>query len=308
MDGRWCNYVGGVPRTEALRRYEDHPGLQWLRSCAAGEAWLQELSRLVSECSEEWELSVGAPFDYAYTSIVLRALRRDKTPVALKLQFPGRESEREADALRAWDGCGAVRLLAHDSPRRALLLERCLPGTALLETGAEHALDVLIELLPRLCIPATSVFRSLVEEAEVWATSLPESWERCGEPFERELLEIGLEFLDALAPSQGEQVLIHQDLHAANVLRAHREPWLAIDPKPVVGEMEFAVAPIVRGGELGHSRRLVVGRLDRLTSALGLDRERARGWTLVQTLAWSFSDEGTLTDLVDVARWLVDNG
>ena len=84
--------------------------------------------------------------------------------------------------------------------------------------------------------------------------------------------------LEELAPTQGEQVLIHQDLHADNVLAAQREPWLVIDPKPLVGEREFSLAPIIRSVELGHSRRAVVERLDRLSSELGLDRERARGW------------------------------
>ena len=71
-------------------------------------------------------------------------------------------------------------------------------------------------------------------------------------------------------------MLLHQDLHGDNVLAAEREPWLAIDPKPLAGEREFGIAPIVRSRELGHSRREVLGRLDRLVTELGLDRERAR--------------------------------
>jgi streptomycin 6-kinase len=98
-------------------------------------------------------------------------------------------------------------------------------------------------------------------------------------------------------------VLLHQDLHGGNVLAAGREPWLAIDPKPLVGEREFAVAPIVRSPELGHSRRAVVGRLDRLTSDLGLERDRARGWTIGQTVAWAV-DGGR--EHVEVVQWLLE--
>ncbi|MBI2150740.1 MAG: hypothetical protein HYU27_09080, partial [Acidobacteria bacterium] len=58
--------------------------------------------------------------------------------------------------------------------------------------------------------------------------------------------------------------MFHQDLHGDNVLRAAREPWLVIDPKPVAGEREFSVSPIVRSAEFGHSRKQVVDRLDRL--------------------------------------------
>ena len=87
------------------------------------------------------------------------------------------------------------------------------------------------------------------------------------------------------------------------MLAAGREPWLAIDPKPLLGEREFAVASIVRSPELGHSRRAVMGRLDRLTSELGLDRDRARGWTIGQTIAWS-ADGGP--EHLEVVRWLLE--
>jgi streptomycin 6-kinase len=229
----------------------------------------------------------------------------DGAEAVLKICFPHRESEHEADALRTWDGDGAVRLLEHDADRRALLIERCRPGTPLGEVGMETALDVLVELLPRLWIPAGPPFRSLAEEAARWAASLPDSWERTGKPFEKRLLDAATRALEELPSSQREQVLLHQDLHAGNVLRAEREPWLVIDPKPLVGEREFSLAPIVRGPELGQSKQAVRRRLDRLSAELGLDRERARGWAIAQTVAWSFDSEYQPTH-ADTARWLLD--
>ena len=144
----------------------------------------------------------------------------------------------------------------------------------------------------------------LAGEARHWSRQLTSRWERAGRPFERDLLDAAVELLHDLGESQGEQVLLHQDLHADNVLAAQREPWLVIDPKPLVGEREFAVAPIVRAYELGHSPELVVHRLDCLTSDLGLDRERARGWTIAQTLAWAFENDRMLPRHVETARWL----
>jgi streptomycin 6-kinase len=229
----------------------------------------------------------------------------DGDEVVLKVQTPHRESEHEAAALELWDGDGAVRLLAHDPERHALLLERCVPATPLAIVGQEAALEVLVSLLPRLWKPAAAPFRSLAEEAAWWLVQLPRSWEEAGRQVERRLLDASLEALGELAPTQGEQVLLHQDLHGDNVLAAEREPWLVIDPKPLVGEREFAVAPIVRSVELGHSRRDVLYRLDRLTSELGLDRERARGWTIGQTIAWSVGSEYHETH-VETARWLVE--
>src|SRR5205807_3886414 len=145
-------------------------------------------------------------------------------------------------------------------------------------------------------------FRPLAEEAAWWIDHVPGQWERAGRPFERELLDAAIDALRELSATQGELVLVHQDLHAGNILRAEREPWLAIDPKPLAGEREFGIAALVRGTELGHSRRDVLHRLDRLTAELALDRERARGWTLGQTVAWGVRHD----DHAQVARWLVE--
>jgi streptomycin 6-kinase len=225
----------------------------------------------------------------------------------LKIQWPHRESEHEAAALALWAGEGAVRLLAHDEGRNALLLERCRPGTYLSDLDPDDGLGVLIGLLPRLWRPAGAPFRSLAEEAGWWAGYIRREWEEAGRPFEEELVDAAVSALQELAPTQGEQVLLHQDLHPDNVLAAQREPWLVIDPKPLVGEREFGLAPIIRSFELGHGERAVVGRLDRLTAELGLDRERARGWALGQTIAWSFGSEFQRSH-VETARWLVEAG
>lgn len=281
-----------------------HPGLRWLEGSAEGRAWLARLPGVMTACAEAWSLRIGEAFPYASASLALAVTRKDGSPAVLKVQFPHRESDHEADALRVWNGRGAVRLLAHDSERHALLLERCEPGTALSELGPDAALNVLVELLPELWVPAGEPFRGSSEEAAWWAEYLPRHWKALGEPFERELMESALAALEELPPSQGEQVLVNQDLHADNVLRTSREPWLVIDPKPLLGEREIGIAALVRGGELGEGRRSVEYRLDRLTADLGLDRERARRWTLAQTLAWGIDEDGVIADHVEMVRWL----
>jgi streptomycin 6-kinase len=182
-----------------------------------------------------------------------------------------------------------------------------VPGTPLSAAGQEEALDVFVELLPRLWKPAGSPFRRLAVEAAWWAGQLVCTWDEAGRQFERRLVDAALEALLTLPSTQGEQVLLNQDLHGDNVLASGREPWLAIYPKPLVGEREFGVAPIVRTRELGHSQRDVLRRLDRLTGELGLDRERARGWTIGQTIAWSIGSEYHSTH-IDTARWLLEAG
>jgi len=282
-----------------------HPGLEWAEEQPEGRAWLERLPRLLEDCVERWSLDVGNPFPYAHASLAVPAQCPDGTAAVLKLSFPHRESEHEGEALERWKGAGAVRLLAQDRPRSALLIERCRPGTPLRELAAAEALEVIVGLLPSLWVPAGAPFGSLADEAGRWIESIPRQWEAFGRPFERKVADAAVGMLAELANSQGRQLLLHQDLHADNVLRAEREPWLAIDPKPLVGEREFSPAPVIRGFELGHSQRDVRQRLDFLTERLDLDRERVRGWALGQTVAWAF-DSSYLPRHGETAGWLLE--
>jgi streptomycin 6-kinase len=278
--------------------------LKWLERSSEGQAWLSDLPGRIQTCAELWALRLEPPYRESYVSLVMPVTLTDKTPAVLKLQFPHPESEHEAEALRRWNGHGAVRLFAYERQYHALLMEKCEPGDPLSGIAPDEALEELTEILSRLWIEADEPFVSLREESAQWLESLPLSWERAGRPFEIELLDAALHAIQNLRETQGQQVLVNQDLHGDNVLRAKREPWLVIDPKPLVGEREFSIAPIVRSYEFGHSQKATVDRLDGLTKALGLDRERARLWALAQTLAWSFESERALDRHVDTARWL----
>jgi streptomycin 6-kinase len=258
----------------------------------------------VRECAETWELRLGEPYPRGAAGYAVRAELLDDMPVVLKLVWPHRETEHEADALELWDGDGAVRLLARDDSRSAMLLERCEPGIPLSSLEPEPALDVLIELLPRLWRPAREPFHTLVDEAAWWLEYLPRERHRAVEPW---LVDAAIDALSSLAPTQGEQVLANQDLHGDNVLAAQREPWLLIDPKPLLAEREFGVAAIVRSTELGHGKRAMLRRLDRLSSELGLDRARVRGWTIGQTIAWSGCSQ-YIPEHVEIVRWLLEAG
>jgi streptomycin 6-kinase len=280
--------------------------LRKLAHLPEGERWLGRLPRLIGDLSGKWQLRLGEPYPGSNVSYVAPAVRAGEQ-VVLKIQWPHDESTHEADALRIWDGDGAVRLLEHDAERHALLLEQCSPGTSLSSTPNIDQLAVLSELLPRLWKPVRRPFQFLSDEARHWSRSLPADWEAAGKPCERELVDAGVTSIAELLCAQGQQVLLHQDLHGENVLAAKREPWLVIDPKPLAGEREFALAPIIRSFEFGHSREKVLGRLDRLSSTLQLDRNRARRWTIAQTMAWSF-DSAYAERHFETVRWLIAAG
>jgi streptomycin 6-kinase len=291
---------------------EPPESLAWWAGRPDGAAWLARLPRLAEECAERWSLRLGAPFAGGNVSLVVPAERVDGTRAVLKLNFPEDETAHEADALAFWDGVGAVRLLEHDRERDALLLERCVPGTQLWEVGDDaQATSIAAGVLRRLWRPAPErhPFRPLALEAARWADELPGEWEALGRPFERRLVEAAVAFVRGAGGDEGEQVVLHQDFHGGNVLRAGEE-WVAIDPKPLVGEREFDAASLLRDRRWllaePEFARLVRRRVDVLETELGLDRERLRGWGVVHALAWGLSaDAGKIhAGHVECARLL----
>ena len=259
--------------------------------------WLAGVPALLAETAESWGLTLGKAYPLGAVGYAVRAELPDGTSGVLKLSPRHRESLQEADALERWDGDGAVRLYARDDERHALLLERCEPGSFLAASG-DDTLGVLVELLPRLWKSGEG-FRPLAEEAEFWRDH------EFPQVRDTRLRDAATRYLEELVPTRGLQVLVHQDLHGENVLAAQRERWLAIDPKPLSAEREFSVAPIVRSTELGEGKREALRRLDRLTAELGLDRERALGWTIVQTVAWSGGSD-YIEEHMEIAHWLLE--
>ncbi len=201
----------------------------------------------------------------------------------LKLNAPSHfEADTEPDALALWDGRGAVRLLARDDQRRAFLIERCVPGTRLGDAAVD-AESVLAELIRRLQpeIDGPHPFRLLADEADRWAEELASAYEHAGEPFERRLLDVVLDVFRTVDRSAS--WLANQDLHDWNILAAEREPWLVIDPKPLVGERELEASGLLRHAE-------DVPRWLDVLADLGLDRDRAHGWGVAHNLAWSWDE------------------
>jgi streptomycin 6-kinase len=251
-----------------------------------GDKWIAELPTLAAECAEQWSLQLEQPLDAAFSLVVPAG------DVVLKLNPRGEpEAEHEADALQRWNGHGAVRLLARDDDRWALLIERCRPATQLWTLPDEHATEIAAEILEQLWVRADGPFRRLEHEAGRWAEELPKR--RLG----RALVDPVVAFLREAGPTQRESVLLHQDLHGGNVLLSDRG-WLAIDAKPLVGEREFDVASLIRDRR-PTSKAAMEWRLDYLVERLGLDPERTRGWAIAHALAWDANAE-----MIECARLL----
>ncbi|RMB81558.1 aminoglycoside phosphotransferase family protein [Streptomyces shenzhenensis] len=248
----------------------------------AGRAFVADLPGRAAEFLRRWELRLDGPAMYGVCALVLPVVRADGSPAALKLQPLDEESAGEPLALRAWDGDGAVRLLAHDEPTCTLLLERLDEGRMLRDVPDTRAsVRVIGALLARLTArPAPPGMRRLGDIAQRMLEQVPWALERVPDPADRRLLADCAAAVREVLAEPGDR-LLHWDLHDENVLSARRADWLAIDPKPLAGDPGFDLLPAIDNRYDPAETRW---RFDALTDALGLDRERARAWTLGRVL------------------------
>jgi streptomycin 6-kinase len=267
---------------------------------AEGEAWLARLPALVNACEDRWDVVAGPPFlPGGAIAYVVPVLRADGSEAVVKISLIERENRFEGEALRAWDGRGAVRLLGTEPALGALLLERCRPGASLLALADEEAADVIaLDVLATLWRPVAPghPFELAADLAAGWAAAMPDAYFAAGRPLEERIAGRAAATLAELAATadRDEAVLLHQDVHHDNILDAGERGWLAIDPKPLAGERAFDAGALLRDRRAAllagaHPTRAMARRLDRVTAATGLERERIRAWGFAQCVVFGLS-------------------
>lgn len=243
---------------------------------------------MVASVAAEWGLELGDPYEPGGQCAWV-APARDPTgrDLVLKVGWRHREAEHEADALRFWDGDGAIRCFGARTlaDTTALLLERCEPGAHLNRSVPEPEQDtVLAGLLRRLWArqpPDGPPFASLTAMCDDWARSFELDFATDSRGLDPGLARTGLALLRELPRSVDRAVLLVTDLHGGNVLSSTREPWLVIDPKPFVGDPAYDPVQHM----LNCDDRLAsdpAGLARRMADLLDLDRERVRLWLLAR--------------------------
>jgi streptomycin 6-kinase len=248
----------------------------------------------VAEAAGRWQLAVdGGEWMHGGFAVVVPVHRGDEACVLKVSQLTGAVAA-EALALSAWDGRGAVRLLAADPAAGVLLLERLDPRRTLAGLPWPAAAHIAAGLLRRLAgVPAPAGVPLLGEVAATLAACLGSRNERAGGPVPKRYLDAAVGLAAELRARAGGW-LVHADLHYGNVLAGEREPWLAIDPRAVAGDPEHAVPELLWArldevGGAGLPRLLAI-----LVAGAGLDPGLARSWSIIRC--------------VDYWLWALDNG
>jgi streptomycin 6-kinase len=267
--------------------------------------WLESLPALLGELTDRWSLRVGPPFDHSGTcSWVAPVVRKDGIPAVLKLAMPHMEGEHEIEGLRFWNGHSTVKLIEADDQSGAMLLERCQPGISLRsepEASQDEIIAGMLKQIRRANEQSKGFhqFRHVSEMLEVWqreTLAQRQNWP------DARLVQEGLSIFERLSRSSPTDMLLATDLHAGNVLRAEREPWLMIDPKPFVGDAAFDVVQHLINCE-GRLHADPIALVNRVAGLAKVDPERARLWTFARAAADPRDDWNNVL-WIEVARKL----
>jgi streptomycin 6-kinase len=281
-----------------------------LREGEPGRAWLAGLPALVDRLCAEWKLRIDGPVRHGGIGLVT-PVTRDSERYALKVSWLNAEVELETRALSTWAGHGTVRLVDERINDGACLLDWIDSDRTLADVPIEEALAEAARLIRRLAIPAASGFPRLSDVAAEWLTAQGPRSDRLGGVIPDRALALVREACTELGPTAAD-VMVNRDLHYENVVDGGAGSWVVVDPKPVVGDPEFALAPLLwrrleeTGGRAGLARRL---RL--LLDGAGLDEHRARGWILLYTVDyWLWGLEVGLTEdpvrCAEIVDWLLE--
>ena len=271
---------------------------------SSGRAWLASLPGLIQGRLDHWNLELDLPEGAepwnGHGAIVIPVMNSG-VPAVLKVAYPHDEARVERHALALWNGQGAVRLLDSDAGTCSMLLERLDPVRSLQGAPMDTAVEVWGGLVRQLSLVPDgnaewAEFEHVAARAERWSDDLAAEWEQLGRPFPRWLLEAALEVCQtrgAVGRRSARDVLVNTDFQFLNILARPDAPALAgpgdyaaIDPQPMIGEAEFAVAPLLwnRLSDLSTSdpERGLVERCRDFSEAAGLDADTAALWAVAR--------------------------
>ncbi|WP_329479717.1 aminoglycoside phosphotransferase family protein [Kribbella sp. NBC_01484] len=261
------------------------------REGEAGAAWLAELPGIVDELLERWSCAPDGDVMHGGVGVIV-PVRRAAQSAVLKVSFPHPGNVHEPEAFAAWDGRGAVLLHERDDDRFAMLLERARSSTLAAVDDGDEIPAIAGELSRRLAIPAPAGLPRLSEQADQWEAELGKDAEELTHALSDAVVDAAVATVREFGRVQPD-LLVHGDFHPRNILRADREPWLAVDPKGYVGDPAYDSGTLLKVWTFLHLGvadlpKAVHRALDIFAEAAELDRERVRRWAQLHAVQAAF--------------------
>lgn len=202
---------------------------------------------------------------------------------------------QEIEALKLFNGHGCVKLL--DVEQNLLLLEYIKPGTSLKnffpsqeDASIQIFLDVLKTLQSQNLLEQAKKFKTVYQ----WMELLLHHTTNKIPPH---LLKKSQQLYKNFLHNPPQNHFLHGDLHHENILK-DGEQWIAIDPKGVIGPLEYEVGrfimnPIPDLLQLPDVSNVIQNRVKIISDELHLQESDVMAWTFVQAIlsaCWTEAD------------------
>ena len=260
---------------------------------------MRQLDLKAAEWAAKWHVTLDEIRE-TQTSVLGFGLR-DGARVVLKISKQVGDESHSGEVLKAYGGDGVVRV--YESEPGAVLLERVEPGEQLVNVVRrgedDEATKILAEVIAKL---ANHEAPTICPTIAYWGRGFDRYLQSGDEQIPRAVVKEAREIYQELVSSQRKTMLLHGDLQHYNVLFDNERGWVAIDPKGVIGELEYELGALLRNPvELPNIFAIPVTikrRLEILTTTLHRDDSRALRWSYSQSILsaiWDIEDHGTLT-------------
>ncbi|WP_082235152.1 aminoglycoside phosphotransferase family protein [Halobacillus massiliensis] len=249
-----------------------------------GEKWLKELPELLSYCESRWNLTIGFPYTLSY-NYVAPAVRKDGSEVVVKLWLPEDGYKNERETLQTLKSKGIVNLIDHDQKRRILILDKITPGHNLAKIQNDtEAVSIASEVLSRLGVKPEKCHLPSTREREKNLTKFYKKNPYGLGPISAGLILEALQVFTYLNQSMSKRVVLHGDFHHYNILQSGSS-WTAIDPKGLVGEVEYDIIQYLLNCLPEEGKFKVISRrIEIFIEKLGLNKERLLLWGFAHTV------------------------
>jgi streptomycin 6-kinase len=263
-----------------------------------GRCWLESLPQIIGEIEQNWSLKISAPFENLSYHYVAPCTLADKSEAVVKIGFHGEAAyiRNERKMLEFLNGRAVNRLLRFDEKRFAFLLEKLSPGENLKTVCAQNdkkAVEIAIEVMRSFWQkpPENNDFPTL----EGWFDGLKIAEKT---DFDFAYTAKARHFFEELNSSPDAIMLLHGDFHHENILSAERAPFLAIDPKGIVGHKAYDLCAFL----LNHVnwlknepdwRQKLTGAIEQFGEAFEIEPRDLRRWVFAHSVlsAWWTFDE-----------------
>ena len=270
-----------------------------------GEEWFNELPRIIRQLEDQWSLKILEPFPGIEYNFVAPAVTDDGGDVVVKISppFDRIEIHCEAKYLRTRNGDRVVRLVAEDREKKAMLLERAMPGRALFKEFSdrpEGSIQPAIDILSSVLRPPPDEMTD-VDTLDRWFDNFHRYRET---EFPKDRAEKAFEIYERLSVQPGRTYYLHGDFHPGNIVTATREPYLLIDPKGIVGHLGYDIAVFLNNlswwqKENPNVREFLEAAFCRFSVAFEIDVSELREWAYAYMVIgawWTFEDMPELYD------------